>query len=497
MKTSADHRSVYHFAIFMVGLYMVLSLVQFIVDSLAGFRFYLFSEYFVPWYVLTTIISIAVHLILIWYYWNKNYKVVLIAFAFTFVATMAYSLLTYKSITHADLRNFVPGAFVMLLCVGSIYSVSLLISKTKHRRWLFWAGFLGLAMQLIMIALQLWAINAENGAIPLYIGKVMPWILVIHTLTLIFYILNFKEEINSLKNEGSTMPSKFLRGLQNTLGLIALIAILLVLTNAFSHYTWQESKLERSKLLVGDFVARTYVNDQNDTLRYRWLLPKDYNANMKYPLVVNLHNGGGIGSDNLVQMDGTDFAQLLTTDENRDKYPAFIFLPQSPSDSGFGGILDDPGISGLLFEVMESLEQEYNIDKQRRYVVGTSLGGYGSWYLIGAKPEKFAAAIPICGGGDPAMASNMANVHIWAFHGADDKAVPVDLTRDMIKAIKKAGGNPKYTEFSAGHLIWDKVRSTPGILDWLFAQKKGQKTAKVKINDGLKAKLPPPEYLEY
>jgi predicted peptidase len=134
--------------------------------------------------------------------------------------------------------------------------------------------------------------------------------------------------------------------------------------------------------------------------------------------------------------------------------------------------MDNPGITGLIFDAMDSLDEEYNIDDKRRYVVGMSLGGYGSWYLIGAKPEKFAAAIPVSGGGNPAMASKMTDIPIWAFHGAYDKAVPVDLTRNMIEAIEDAGGNPKYTEFSAGHLIWGKVRDTPGVVDWLFAQKK-------------------------
>ena len=360
----------------------------------------------------------------------------------------------------------------MLMCVGSMSSVSLIASKTRERRWLFWAGIVTLSVQLVLIVLQLWVMNTSNTTIPVVIGKLMPWIFVVLSIAPIFYILNFKEELASLEKVGDTPPSKLLKGLQNALGVISLIAVFLVLTNSFSHYAWQQGKLERSKSLVGDFEARTYVNDQNDTLRYRWLVPKDYNRNEKYPLVVNLHKGGGVGSDNLTQMDGTSFAQLLTTDENREKHPAFLFLPQSPSSTGFGGILGDPDMSDLIFEAMDSLEQEYNIDERRRYVVGMSLGGYGSWHLIGVEPEKFAAAIPICGGGDTAMASRMTNIAIWAFHGKSDKAVPVELTRDMIKGIKEAGGNPKYTEYSAGHLIWDCVKSTPEILDWLFAQKR-------------------------
>ena len=84
----------------------------------------------------------------------------------------------------------------------------------------------------------------------------------------------------------------------------------------------------------------------------------------------------------------------------------------------------------------------------------------------------FAAAIPVCGGGDPKLARNIVDVPVWAFHGEKDRSVPVKLTREMIDAIKNAGGHPRYTEFpDAGHNIWDEVKNTPGLLEWLFAQK--------------------------
>ena len=84
----------------------------------------------------------------------------------------------------------------------------------------------------------------------------------------------------------------------------------------------------------------------------------------------------------------------------------------------------------------------------------------------------FAAAVPICGGGDPKYGPKLVNVPIWAFYGARDKAAPVAHSRDMINAIRKAGGNPKYTDYEfAGHGIWDNVRKE-GIMEWMFAQHK-------------------------
>jgi predicted peptidase len=99
------------------------------------------------------------------------------------------------------------------------------------------------------------------------------------------------------------------------------------------------------------------------------------------------------------------------------------------------------------------------------------MGGYGTWHFIGTRPDLFAAAIPVCGKGDPALVRKMINVHIWAFHGRHDRNVPVSGSRDMIEAFKRTGGNPKYTEFpNKAHNIWEEVISTPGLLDWLFAQ---------------------------
>ena len=85
----------------------------------------------------------------------------------------------------------------------------------------------------------------------------------------------------------------------------------------------------------------------------------------------------------------------------------------------------------------------------------------------------FAAGIPVCGGADPRLAPKVASIPVWAFHGEEDTAVPVRFSRDMISAMEAAGGDPKYTEFAdAGHNIWEQVKATPGLLEWMFAQKK-------------------------
>jgi predicted peptidase len=106
-------------------------------------------------------------------------------------------------------------------------------------------------------------------------------------------------------------------------------------------------------------------------------------------------------------------------------------------------------------------------------VSGNSRGGYGAWQYISVRPDMFAAAIPISGEGDPRFGLKIARVPVWAFHGDQDLNVPVSGSRNIINTMKFAGGKPKYTEYpNAGHDIWKSVTSTPGLLDWLFAQKR-------------------------
>jgi predicted peptidase len=93
------------------------------------------------------------------------------------------------------------------------------------------------------------------------------------------------------------------------------------------------------------------------------------------------------------------------------------------------------------------------------------------WDLISNRPDRFAAAIILCGGGDPARAGRLVNLPIWVFHGSADPMVPVSEARNMIQAIQKAGGKPRYTEYKgAGHEIWSRVFAEPELVDWVFAQ---------------------------
>jgi predicted peptidase len=226
---------------------------------------------------------------------------------------------------------------------------------------------------------------------------------------------------------------------------------------------------------------RTFTDAKGKVLRYRLLKPEDYDPKQSYPLVVFLHGAGERGEDNDKQLvhGVAEFAKP----ENRKKYPCFLIAPQCPAnvkwvDCDWGADAHKQPAEPTeplrqTLELIPALQKEFSIDAKRIYATGLSMGGYGTWDIIARKPELFAAAVPICGGGDEATAKQIAKIPVWAFHGAKDTAVKVSRSRNMIEAIKKAGGEPKYTEYpNEGHFSWGPAYRDADMFKWLFAQKK-------------------------
>jgi predicted peptidase len=226
---------------------------------------------------------------------------------------------------------------------------------------------------------------------------------------------------------------------------------------------------------VDGFSARVYRNGAGQSMPYRLFTPKAYDKEREYPLILWLHGAGSVGSDNLKQISGASLrgTHVWTTPQNQMKHPAFVLAPQSPASwANFrSGELSREMI--LVLEILAAVRTEFRIDPSRIYVAGQSMGGYGTWDLITKRPDLFAAAIPLCGGGDTARGEDAARTPTWAFHGDSDPTVPVSRSRDMIAAIRKAGGNPRYTEYKGvGHDVWVRAVREPGLVDWLFAQHK-------------------------
>ena len=272
-----------------------------------------------------------------------------------------------------------------------------------------------------------------------------------------------------------------------------ILKILIVITGIFSFVVTKSVSQTNVTKIAELFNARTHVSMQNDTMQYRLLKPLDYDSTKQYPLVVCLSGGAGRGTDNIKQIAGSKSAQVLSTLENRNKFPAFIFVPQCPPNSDWGRTLgkiereslikrgkdNQPSVKSLVFEIIYALEEEFNIDTTRLYITGQSMGGSGAWHFILTHPQMFAAAIIVCGGANPDLAKNITDMPIWVFHGENDNRIPVDFSRNMIAAIKKAGGNPKYNEFpNIGHGSWHPAYDTPELLDWLFVQINEKETNK-------------------
>ncbi|RLS80734.1 MAG: phospholipase [Planctomycetota bacterium] len=194
---------------------------------------------------------------------------------------------------------------------------------------------------------------------------------------------------------------------------------------------------------------------------YLIALPQDYDKQEKVPLVVFLHGAGERGRDlQKVKVHGPP--KLI---EAGKKFPFILVSPQCPEGQWWQ--------AHELIALLDEIESKYKVDKDRIYVTGLSMGGFGSWRLAAEIPQRIAAIAPICGGGDTSTARRLAKMPIWVFHGAKDTAVPLDLSQSMVDAITKAGGTPKLTIYpEAGHDSWTESYNNPEFYEWLLKQKR-------------------------
>ena len=153
------------------------------------------------------------------------------------------------------------------------------------------------------------------------------------------------------------------------------------------------------------------------------------------------------------------------------RFPAIVVVPQCETRRTGWGAKSPDGLRAIA--MLDATIKEYKCDEGRQYLTGLSMGGYGAWSIAAAYPERWAAVVPVCGGGDPADAPKIKDLPIWVFHGDADAAVKVERSRDMVAALKAAGGKPRYTEMAhVGHNSWDAAYSVDELYSWMFAQKK-------------------------
>lgn len=233
-------------------------------------------------------------------------------------------------------------------------------------------------------------------------------------------------------------------------------------------------------------------DDEGFKLPYRLLSPEGASAEDKRPLLLFLHGLGERGDNNEAQI--VHGGKLFAGPEFQARHRAYVLAPQCPAgnlpDSDKPVIWSqrlwptkttpDVSVGAPMAEPMRAAKRLVDhllatlpVDKDRVYVAGLSMGGYATWEMAAREPEFWAAAAPICGGGNTAWGERLAGLPLWAFHGDADGAVPVDRSREMIAAINAAGGRPIYTEYPGeGHGSWNPTFQSQQVWDWLFAQRR-------------------------
>ena len=221
--------------------------------------------------------------------------------------------------------------------------------------------------------------------------------------------------------------------------------------------------------LPPNFVQKSHANADGTMSPYVVYVPPGYDAAKPLPVILFLHGSGeSKGGGKMPVEQGLCNGHVQ---KQAKRFPAIVVVPQCETRRTGWNAKSPDGLRAIA--MLDATIKEYKCDESRQYLTGLSMGGYGAWSIAAAYPERWAAAVPICGGGDPADAAKIKDLPIWVFHGDADAAVKVEKSRDMVAALKAAGGKPRYTEMAnVGHNSWDAAYAVEELYSWMFAQKK-------------------------
>lgn len=229
------------------------------------------------------------------------------------------------------------------------------------------------------------------------------------------------------------------------------------------------------------FITRETTVD-GVTRTHTEYVPRDYTPEHPWPLVMFLHGAGERGEDGLMQ---TEVGIGTAIRRNPERFPCIVLFPQCPLEKFWDSVL--PELDAMLAEA----QQHYNIDPKRLYLTGISMGGYACFTWGADHAERWAAILPVCGGGIPQDMNRitaepidvskfgdlkdrvraLTTVPVWAFHGLEDKTVPPFRSKQMVKMIEREGGSPKYTTYKdVGHDVWNNVYAEEGVIRWMLEQ---------------------------
>ncbi len=241
-------------------------------------------------------------------------------------------------------------------------------------------------------------------------------------------------------------------------------------------------------LFAQEFEYEVFKRDEGN-LNYRILYPENFDPSNSYPVVFFLHGAGERGNDNEKQL--VHGSKLFLSAEFRKQYPAVIIFPQCPKEDYWANVKVDRSTMpiGLKFKkggkptqamllaitLLDSIVGlDYSIDEQI-YLGGLSMGGMGTFEMLSRRPDTFAAAFAICGGGHPGNVEKFSKTPMWVFHGSQDNVVKPEYSTQMVLAMQKAGGKVRYTLYpDANHNSWDPAFSEKELIPWLFNQKKAK-----------------------
>lgn len=207
------------------------------------------------------------------------------------------------------------------------------------------------------------------------------------------------------------------------------------------------------RIVVSDEVAMDYL----------LAVPEAHDADGEpVPVILFLHGAGERG-DELERVKAWGPPRMV---EAGHEFGAVVVSPQCPAGTWWTAHLE------TLELLLDHIAETYNVDPDRVYVTGLSMGGYGTFALVARDPERYAAAVPICGGGNDADALRLSSTPMWVFHGTDDRVVPVAGSRRMVEvANSRDGEHARLTEYEGvGHDSWRQAYADEAMWAWLFEQ---------------------------
>ncbi|QDU36264.1 Alpha/beta hydrolase family protein [Maioricimonas rarisocia] len=215
------------------------------------------------------------------------------------------------------------------------------------------------------------------------------------------------------------------------------------------------------------FIERTY-EDAAGAHPFRVYVPKGYSPDREWPVMLFLHGAGERGTDGLLPITVGLGPMIEAWGED---FPFIVVFPQCEAKRGriLKGWNPDRPHAQRALKMLEQVEAEFATDPERRVLTGWSMGGFGCWRVAAATPDMWSAVVVLAGGGEPELASNLTDVPVWIFHGADDEVVPPGRSRELVAALEKAGCTFAYTELSGvGHNCWRQVYTCPDVVEWML-----------------------------